>query len=113
MCWSRCSAPIRYGRLIEAECEAVGFPWWKLREENVQLDAADPGKYRDSHHARAVGTRLSNMRSGALALPVNFTPRPHPDRGRSPWEGMSGAAVLAGGALIAVVADNYPREGRA
>jgi tetratricopeptide (TPR) repeat protein len=103
---------VKYGRLIaEAECEAVGYPWFKLRGEDAQADAAHPGKYRDSHRARATCSPLSNTRSGTLELAVAATPSRHPDPERSAWEGMSGAAVFAGGALIAVLTDNFPKEG--
>lgn len=106
------TTPVQYGRLFtEAECEAVGYPWFKLRGEDAQADAAHPGKYRDSHHARATSTPLSNTRSGTLELAVAATPSRHPDPERSAWEGMSGAAVFADGALIAVLTDNFPEEG--
>jgi tetratricopeptide (TPR) repeat protein len=104
-------APVRYGRLTgPTACEAVGYPWFKLRDEDVEADAVDLGAYRDSHHVRGTCMPGSNRRSGTLELAVT-APRPHPDPERSAWEGMSGAAVFADGALIAILTDNFPREG--
>jgi tetratricopeptide (TPR) repeat protein len=105
-------APIRYGRLVGlAACEAVGYPWFKLRGEHVEADGADPEPFRDTHHARGTCSLHSDRRSGTLELSVTAAPAAHPDPAKSSWQGMSGAAVFAGDALIAVVTENYEREG--
>jgi tetratricopeptide (TPR) repeat protein len=105
------AAAVRFGRLGgAAACGAVGYPWFKLRARDAAADGADPGVFRDSHHARGTGSPLSNRRTGALEVAV-AAPSAHPDPGRSAWEGMSGAAVFAGGCLVGVVSENYGSEG--
>ncbi|SHN36212.1 serine protease [Actinacidiphila paucisporea] len=104
-------APVRYGRLDEAaDCAAVGYPWFKLRRQYTAADEADPGIYRESHHARGSGSPHSNRRTGTLELAV-IAPPAHPDPDRSAWEGMSGAAVFANRLLIGVLSENHVREG--
>ncbi|WP_194908954.1 nSTAND1 domain-containing NTPase [Catenulispora rubra] len=105
--------PVRYGRLTgEAECQAVGYPWFTLRDGGRRAAAASPGKYRESRHIRATCNPFNNDISGMLQLAVGSPPPPHPDGPeRSPWEGMSGAAVFAEGVLIGIVTDNFWREG--
>ncbi|GCD99269.1 trypsin-like peptidase domain-containing protein [Embleya hyalina] len=102
------------------DCDAVGFPRFKLNNDHRAAGpdrtiGASPkavrGRYRDSHHAAGVCHPASNRYAGTLELTVP-APGPDPDAGRSPWEGMSGAAVFAGGRLIAVVNEHHPREGR-
>ncbi|MER5908681.1 trypsin-like peptidase domain-containing protein [Streptomyces mirabilis] len=103
--------PVCYGRLAgPAACEAVGYPRFKLREEQLTADDAHPGVYRDSHHVQGTCTPLSNRRSGTLELTV-VPPDRDPNPGRSPWEGMSGAAVFAAGVLVALVSEHHRREG--
>lgn len=95
--------PVSYGRLGgRAECEAVGFPLFKLREMS-------PGRYyRDAHHAVGMITPHSNLRSGTLELTVN---PPGPNPRESPWQGMSGAAVFVGGLLVGVLCEHHRDEG--
>lgn len=103
--------PVRFGQLRgAAACEAVGYPWFKLREEHVAADSAAPGTYRESHHARGSGTPHSNRRAGTLELTV-AAPLAHPDPTRSAWEGMSGAAVFSDGLLVGVISENHTLEG--
>jgi hypothetical protein len=84
------------------ECEAVGFPLFKLRRMS-------PGSYyRDAHHMVGKITPFSNPRSGTLELTVD---PPGPNPRESPWSGMSGAAVFAGGRLVGVLCEHHPDEG--
>lgn len=96
-------APVSYGRLAgRTECEVMGFPLFKLRK-------VSPGRqYRDSHHAVATITPFSNRRSGTLELTVE---PPGPNSHESPWQGISGAAVFAGGRLVGVLCEHHPDEG--
>ncbi len=101
-------AAARFGRVAESDavlsCTAVGFPRFKLRTD------ADGAWYRDVEHVRAACAVLSNRREGTLDLEV--TP-PAADAGAdaSPWEGMSGAAVLSGGRIVGVVARHHRGDG--
>lgn len=102
--------PVRFGRLAApAPCEAVGYPWFKLRDAE-QGSEVGTGVYRDSHHALGTGSPDGNRRSGTLELKVEAQSS-FPGRESSVWEGMSGAAVFAGDVLIGIITDNYPREG--
>lgn len=87
------------------ELRSVGFPLWKLR-----TDVAGDATYRDSHHAVGKGALLSNSREGTL----EFTVTPPGDRSSadaSPWEGMSGAAVWHGDAIVGVVSEHHRSDG--
>lgn len=104
-------APASFGQLIEpAACEAVGFPRFKLLAAREPDDSAGPVMFRDSHHARGSCSPLSNRRAGTLEVLVD-PPERDADPQRSPWEGMSGAALFAGGTLIAVICEHHRREG--
>jgi hypothetical protein len=98
--------PARFGRIPDKSTvirvHAAGFPLWKLRKE--------PGVFRDLHDAVGWLAVLSNRRSGMLEVTVQ-PPASDPDEARSPWEGMSGAAVWAAGRIVGVVARHYRREG--
>nr|WP_260859846.1 serine protease [Streptomyces cupreus] len=101
--------PPAYGAVPESDAAlpftAVGFPRFKLRQ--------DPGAgtyYRDSCHASGMISVLSNRREGTLELAV-APPESDPDPDRSPWEGMSGAAVWHDGALIGVVSAHHRSDG--
>jgi hypothetical protein len=86
------------------EIQAAGFPRWKLRT------GPDGRPYRDVHQAVGSVAVLSNRRSGTLEVTVE-APGEDPDKQVSPWEAMSGAAVWAGGRIVAVVAEHHRREG--
>lgn len=101
------------------DCDAVGFPRFKLNDDHRAANPdpaigagedAGRGRYRDSHHAPGVCHPASDRYAGTLELTV-LAPGPDPDEARSPWEGMSGAAVFAAGRLIAVVNEHHPRQG--
>ena len=103
-------APLRFGRVDgPVECEAVGFPLFKLREGGSGRFAAAPAVYRDSHHAIGTTTPLSNLREGTLEITV--PPPADDDPHRSPWQGMSGAAVFSNGVLIGLVCEHHRSEG--
>ncbi|MGV9250122.1 effector-associated domain 2-containing protein [Streptomyces sp. NPDC003697] len=90
---------------------AMGFPRFKLREDrDRRFDDGSPSQYRDSCHVSGTVSVLSNRREGTLELVVASPPGDvEPDR--SPWEGMSGAAVWCGGAVIGVVRAHHRAEG--
>ncbi|OIK25044.1 effector-associated domain 2-containing protein [Streptomyces malaysiense] len=101
--------PPRYAAVPDADVvlpfSAMGFPRFKLREA-----AAAPGRYRDSCHVTGTVSVLSNLREGTLELAVQSPPA-DPEPHRSPWEGMSGAPVWCGGAVIGVVSAHHRADG--
>lgn len=103
-------APPRYAAVPEVDegprFSAVGFPRFKLRKD------PGPGRlvYRDSCHVRGTISVLSNRREGTLELVVE-PPADDVEPERSPWEGMSGAAVWCDGALVAVVSAHHRSDG--
>lgn len=99
--------PVSFGVLVgSATCDVVGFPRFKLNDG--RQDGRE--RYRDSHHAMGRCPVHSNMIDGTLELTVD-PPERDPDLRRSPWEGMSGAAVFAEGLLIGVVTEHRRRDG--
>ncbi|GAA0542911.1 NACHT domain-containing protein [Actinomadura livida] len=100
--------PTRYGQVgdhaARVSVQSVGFPLWKLR------DHPEGGKYRDSHHAFGKVALLSNWRDHTLEITVGPPPR-DPDPNKSPWEGMSGAAVWADGRIIGVMKAHHRGDG--
>ncbi|WP_240139176.1 effector-associated domain 2-containing protein [Streptomyces sp. MUM 178J] len=105
----------RYGRVPDADavltCSVMGFPRFKLRDDRMRmLDDGSPSQYRDSCHAAGTVSVLSNRREGTLELTVPAPPA-DPDAGRSPWEGMSGAALWHGGVLIGLVSAHHRGDG--
>ncbi|SEN16436.1 Trypsin-like peptidase domain-containing protein [Actinacidiphila rubida] len=107
--------PPVYGQVPAADvvlrCSAMGFPRFKLRRDRgTAADDASPSQYRDSCHATGTVSVLSNRREGTLELAVT-PPAADPDPRRSPWEGMSGAAVWHGPALIGVVSAHHTGDG--
>ena len=107
--------PVEFGRVAERDavlaCSAMGFPRFKLREDPATpLDDGSPTQYRDSVHAVGTIAVLSNRREGTLEVSV-APPERDPDPGRSPWEGMSGAAVWSAGRIIGLVAEHHRADG--
>lgn len=105
--------PVRYGQIVGdrlVHCQTLGFPRSKLRQDTRMPGAAEVVRYRDTHHAFGDIPPYSNLREGTLAINV---PKPEydSDPARSPWEGMSGAAVFAEGALIGVVSKHHRSDG--
>ncbi|MFJ8198240.1 trypsin-like peptidase domain-containing protein [Streptomyces sp. NPDC096152] len=90
---------------------AMGFPRFKLRQDTVRpLDDGSPSQYRDSCHVSGTVSVLSNRREGTLELAVAVPPADvEPER--SPWEGMSGAAVWCDGAVIGVLSAHHRADG--
>ena len=102
--------PLRLGRVVgPVECEAVGFPLFKLRPPAPGQASGDPA-YRDTHHARGMTSPLSDGYGGTLEVTVE-PPREDPDPRESPWAGMSGAALFADGMLVGVVSEHHRAEG--
>ncbi|WP_377272847.1 trypsin-like peptidase domain-containing protein [Peterkaempfera sp. SMS 1(5)a] len=101
--------PVRYGRLgPPTQCEALGFPRFKLRSASRPDGGAL--EYRDTRHARGTAAPLSALREGVLELLVD-PPEYDRDPGHSPWEGMSGAAVWSHGRLVGVVSEHRREDG--
>lgn len=105
----------RYAAVPETDVvlpvSAMGFPRFKLRDDSMRLvDDGAPSQYRDSCHASGTVSVLSNRREGTLELAV-LAPREDPEPGRSPWEGMSGAVVWSGGAVIGVISAHHRSDG--
>ncbi|WP_327729569.1 trypsin-like peptidase domain-containing protein [Streptomyces sp. NBC_00487] len=102
-------APVPYGRAGEHDavlrCTALGFPRFKLRTDD------DGSRFRDAEHVHAACAVLSNRREGTLDLCVTSPPADDRDPERDAWEGMSGAAVFAGGRLIGVVSRHHRSDG--
>lgn len=85
------------------EVTTAGYPRWKQRR-----DAG--GTYRDLHVATGRVSTLANRRSGRLEITLDPPQESH-DPAVSPWEGMSGAAVLAGDRVVGVVVEHHHGEG--
>jgi tetratricopeptide (TPR) repeat protein len=103
---------VRFGRITRppVNCEVIGFPLFKLRTDPAR-DAAGPvTRYRDSYHATGTATSWSNRREGTMAIDLR-APERDPRPGRSPWEGMSGAAVFSSECLIGVIAEHHRSDG--
>ncbi|MBX9396401.1 serine protease [Streptomyces sp. TRM72054] len=108
-------APPRYAAVPDADVvlpfSAMGFPRFKLRKDTARpLDDGSPSQYRDSCHVSGTVSVLSNRREGTLELAV-VVPPADVEPERSPWEGMSGAAVWCGGAVIGVVSTHHRADG--
>jgi hypothetical protein len=91
---------------------AVGFPRFKLRYD-VQAAGSESGslsRFRDSYHSHGTIAALSNWRQARLELLV-APPEQDPDRGHSPWEGMSGAVVWVDELIVGVVSEHHRRDG--
>lgn len=107
--------PPHYAAVPDADVtlpfSAVGFPRFKLRKDPAHLlDDGSPSQYRDSCHVSGTVSVLSNRREGTLELAV-VAPPGDPEPERSPWEGMSGAVVWCGGAVIGVVSAHHRADG--
>ena len=107
--------PAQFGRVperdVELESSVMGFPRYKLRYDRASpRDGGRRSQYRDSAHAIGKIAVLANQREGTLEVLV-APPDPDPDPRRSPWEGMSGAAVWSGGRIIGLVAEHHRSDG--
>jgi Trypsin-like peptidase domain len=93
-----------WGRLDGAEpvgCMAVGFPWAQARPDQV----------RDSEQLFGQLAPLTTVKAGRLAVNVVTAPPSARAEGKSPWAGMSGAALFAGPYLVGVVVVGPRRYG--
>lgn len=103
-----------FGRVAAADavltCSAVGFPRFKLRADPAGPGDDSPSQYRDSVHATGTIAVLSNRREGTLEVIV-AAPERDDDPARSPWEGMSGAAVWSAGQIIGVITEHHRSDG--
>ncbi|RPF33055.1 effector-associated domain 2-containing protein [Streptomyces sp. TLI_185] len=91
---------------------AVGFPRFKLREQagSGLVEVGSPVRFRDSCHVEGTVSVLSNRREGTFEVAV---PPPADAVGpqRSPWEGMSGAALWSDGAIIGLITAHHRSDG--
>jgi Trypsin-like peptidase domain/NB-ARC domain len=91
------------------DCQVIGYPAFKERH------TPDGGQVRDTADATGHVPVLEGLAGGLLSVQVTHSPRPLPPEektlGESPWAGMSGAPLLAGGLLLGVVSEHAPREG--
>lgn len=105
-------SPVRFARVgRQVECEALGFPRFRLRSDAAASDRGALFTYRDTHHALGRAVPYSYRRRGTLEISGVAAPEYDPERGRSPWEGMSGAAVWSGGCLIGIVSEHHRSDG--
>ena len=107
--------PVAFSRVVERDavlaCSAMGFPRFKLRKDSGKAQGdGSPSQYRDSVHAVGTIAVLSNRRQGTLEVSVP-PPERDPDPERSPWEGMSGAAVWSAGRILGLVAEHHRSDG--
>jgi WD40 repeat protein len=90
-------------------CHAVGYP------EFMEWVRADGSRFRETADALGHVPVLSGLAGGLLSVQVSSAPEPLPPArvalGDSPWSGMSGAPVVAGGCLLGVVTEHAPRAG--
>ena len=90
--------------------QAFGFPLFKLRASPAS--DGEPGVFRDLEQVTGHAPVAANRRQGTLAVYLDDPAPAAPEPGaRSPWAGMSGAAVWADGRIVAVVAEHHPSEG--
>src|SRR5690242_2026986 len=108
------AAEAGFGRVAATDavltCSAVGSPRFKLRTDPAGPGDDSPSQYRDSVHATGTIAVLSNRREGTLEVIV-AAPERDDDPGRSPWEGMSGAALWSAGQLIGVITEHHRSDG--
>jgi tetratricopeptide (TPR) repeat protein len=108
-------SPVLWGHLDRDSTRPVpaaasGFPLFKLREP--------PGggaQVRDAETAYGELQGGSNLKTGSLPLHMLSTVPDMPGLSpeRSPWEGMSGAAVWSSNRLVGVIAKHHREEGAA
>ncbi|KMS71120.1 hypothetical protein ACM01_28830 [Streptomyces viridochromogenes] len=91
---------------------AVGFPRFKVREQAGSGLAAEgpPARFRDSCHVDGTVSVLSNRREGTFEVAV-APPADEVGPRRSPWEGMSGAALWCDGAIIGLITAHHRSDG--
>jgi hypothetical protein len=89
---------------------AAGFPRFKLRPapDNPRVFL------REVHYASGCTSAGSNAKTGTLEFVSSLEPAADDDPDRSPWEGMSGAAIFASGTgrIVGVVGQHHRAESR-
>ncbi|ANZ20566.1 putative NTPase (NACHT family) [Streptomyces noursei ATCC 11455] len=104
--------PVRFARVGQpVDCAALGFPRFKLRRDAASPERDPLASYRDTHHALGQAVPLSNQRQGTLEIARLAAPEHDQAPDRSPWEGMSGAAVWSEGCLIGIVSEHHRSDG--
>ena len=104
-----------FGRLSDraavVRCQAVGHPRWKLRTDDDSSNAtgSERGRFRDRAHAVGYIALLANVKEGTLEI-VTEPPERDEDPARSPWEGMSGAAVWVGNRIVGIISKHRRSE---
>src|SRR5262249_6499305 len=98
--------PVRWAKTDDSvPCLARGFPWLEGYEDRETV--------RDTTTARGRAHPDSAVKRRLLTVDVDTTPLPRPlGESRSPWGGMSGAALLAepGRELLGVVVEHASRH---
>lgn len=107
--------PSQFGRIAERdaviECSAVGFPLWKLRNDQIRpLPDGLPSQYRDTCHIVGTAAILANRREGTLEISV-LPPEIDSNPNVSPWAGMSGAAVFSAGHIVGLIQEHHRSDG--
>lgn len=95
---SRQAGRVRLGRLgmeWRAPCQALGFPLAQAER--------GPGGRRDTEEIRGEIAPLTGIKHGLLTVHISGSVPPPDASGRSPWAGMSGAALFSGPLLVGVV----------
>ena len=81
----------------------------------MEREAPDGSRFRETADALGQVPVLSGLAGGLLSVQVSSSPEPLPPAraglGNSPWSGMSGGPVVAGGLLLGVVTEHAPRAG--
>ena len=104
--------PLRLGRLVGerrvGELRAVGFPWAQVRaQERGSVSATEAIDVAvDPLSGRAPGRS-----DGWLVVHVDGSVPSERDDGGSPWQGMSGAALLRGDVVVGLIAGDPSRFG--
>lgn len=105
---------IRFARIAEIDaeirCSTIGFPRFKLRTDRPTGRDSSLTQYRDSCHRFGLISPMSHSREGTIEIRVE-PPERDPDPDRSPWEGMSGAAVFVGETLVGIVSRHDRQSG--
>ncbi|MGO8893683.1 MAG: trypsin-like peptidase domain-containing protein [Streptosporangiaceae bacterium] len=113
--------PVRFAYIEDSDgaltCSALGFPRYKLRsdlpapeQQHASGDGGPVSVYRDYAHVTGSAMPWSNLREGTLSVSVP-APAPDPDPKRSPWEGMSGAALWSSGCCVGLIQAHHQSDG--
>lgn len=96
---SPATGPIRFGRAMagtRAPCQGVGFP-------AAQSRRGTSGVIRDTEGIDGRLRPMSGLKAGLLTIDLDASVPTTDGSGRSPWAGMSGAALFSGPLLVGVV----------